>query len=174
LKRKLTVTTAAIALLCFSFGNSFGQATEGAEARLKEKNIALPAPSPLLGNYVYAVQTGKILFVSGTVSELKGKVGKDLTMAQAYQAARQAELTSLARVRSVIGSLDRIKRVVKVSGMVNSADDFGDQPKVINGISDLLVEVFGEAIGKHSRLAVGMAALPNNGAVEVELILELE
>jgi enamine deaminase RidA (YjgF/YER057c/UK114 family) len=174
LKRKLTVTTAAIALLCFSFGNSFGQATEGAEARLKEKSIALPAPSPLLGNYVYAVQTGKILFVSGTVSELKGRAGKDLTVEQAYQAARQAGLTSLARVRSVIGSLDRIKRVVKVTGMVNSAEEFGDQPKVINGISDLLVEVFGEAIGKHSRVAVGVAALPNNGAVEVELILELE
>jgi enamine deaminase RidA (YjgF/YER057c/UK114 family) len=174
LNRRLKFQAAAIALLFLASGNSFGQTTQGAEARLKEKNIALPAPSPLLGNYVYAVQTGKLLFVSGTVSEMKGKVGKDLTVDQAYQAARQAGLTCLARVRSVIGNLDRIKRVVKVSGMVNSAEDFGDQPKVINGISDLLVEVFGEATGKHSRLAVGMAALPNNGAVEVELILELE
>lgn len=171
---KLKFRTAVIALLCLVSSNSFGQTTQSAEARLKEKNIALPAPSPLLGNYVYAVQTGKLLFVSGTVSEMKGKVGKDLTVDQAYQAARQAGLTCLARVKSVIGNLDRIKRVVKVSGMVNSAEDFGDQPKVINGISDLLVEVFGEAAGKHSRLAVGMAALPNNGAVEVELVLELE
>lgn len=169
---RLKFQTAVIALLCLLSGNSF--ATEGAEARLKEKNIALPAPSPLLGNYLYPVQTGKLLFVSGTVSEMKGKVGKDLTVDQAYQAARQAGLACLARVRSVIGSLDRIKRVVKVAGFVSSAEDFGDQPKVINGISDLLVEVFGEAIGKHSRLAVGMAALPNNGAAEVELILELE
>lgn len=172
--RRVLLTTATIATLVLLTGHVFAQTSDGAEARLKAKNIPLPAPSPLLGNYLYAVQTGKLLFVSGTVSEMKGKVGRDLTVEQAYQAARQAGLTCLARVRSVIGSLDRIKRVVKVSGMVNSAENFGDQPKVINGISDMIVDVFGEAIGKHSRLAVGMAALPNNGAVEVELILELE
>ena len=165
-----------IALLDLSSGIVFGQTTGGAEARLKERNIVLPAASPVIGNYAYAVQTGKLLFVSGTISgpDYRGKVGRDLTVDQGYQAARQAGLTSLARARSVIGSLDRVKRVVKVVGMVNSADGFGDQPKVTNGFSDLLVEVFGESIGKHARSAVGMAALPNNAAVEVEIILELE
>jgi enamine deaminase RidA (YjgF/YER057c/UK114 family) len=169
---RLVVT--GIALL--SCGVAFAQSVGGAEARLKEKNIVLPAASPVIGNYVYAVQTGKLVFVSGTISgpESKGKVGKDLTVEQGYQAARQAGLTSLARARSVIGSLDRVKRVVKVVGMVNSADGFGDQPTVINGFSDLLVEVFGETIGKHARSAVGMAALPNNAAVEVEVTLEIE
>jgi enamine deaminase RidA (YjgF/YER057c/UK114 family) len=157
-------------------GVVFGQTAGGAEARLKEKNIVLPAASPAIGNYVYAVQSGKLLFVSGTISgpDLKGKVGKDLSVEQGYQAARQAGLTSLARIRSVIGSLDRVKRVIKLVGMVNSADGFGDQPKVINGFSDLLVEVFGDTIGQHARSAVGMAALPNNAAVEVELILEID
>jgi enamine deaminase RidA (YjgF/YER057c/UK114 family) len=93
---------------------------------------------------------------------------------QGYQAARQAGLITLARARAVLGSLDRVKRVVKVFGMVNSADGFGDQPKVINGVSDLMVEVFGEAIGKHARSAVGMAGLPGNAPVEVEMIVEVE
>ncbi len=172
--RSLALVGAAILLLSGSCGPSFAQATDGAEARLKARNIALPALRPPLGNYVYAVQTGSLLFVSGTVSLAKGKVGKDLTADQAYQAARQAGLMSLARAQSVIGSLDRVKRVVKVTGMVNCAEDFGDQPKVMDGVSDLLVEVFGDAVGKHARAAVGMAALPNNGAVEVELILELD
>jgi enamine deaminase RidA (YjgF/YER057c/UK114 family) len=168
-------TMIAVAL-CLSSGVAFGQSAETVEARLKEKNIVLPAATPAIGNYVYAVQTGKLLYVSGTISgpDSKGKVGKDLTVEQGYQAARQAGLTSLARIRTVIGSLDRVKRVVKVVGMVNSTEGFGDQPKVINGFSDLLVEVFGPSIGTHARSAVGMAALPNNAAVELEVILELE
>ena len=169
---KIAVT--AVALLHLSSGIVLGQTPGGAEARLKEKNIVLPAATPAIGNYVYAVQSGKLLFVSGTISAQKGKVDRDLTIEQGYQAARQAGLTSLARTRTVIGSLDRVKRVVKVVGMVNSSDGFGDQPRVINGFSDLLVDVFGEMIGQHARSAVGMAALPNNAAVEVEVILELE
>lgn len=148
------------------------------EARLKEKNIALPAESPPIGNYVNTVQVGNLLFVSGTTSgpqwNPKGKVGKDLTVEQGYDAARQAGLITLARVRAALGSLDRVKRVVKVLGMVNSADGFGVQPKVVNGFSDLLVEVFGDAIGRHARSAVGMAGLPGNAPVEVEIILEVE
>jgi enamine deaminase RidA (YjgF/YER057c/UK114 family) len=97
-----------------------------------------------------------------------------LTVEQGYQAARQAGLIMLAKVRAALGSLDRVQRVVKVVGMVNSADDFGDQPKVINGFSDLMVEVFGEAIGKHARSAVGVASLPANAPVEVDVILEIE
>jgi enamine deaminase RidA (YjgF/YER057c/UK114 family) len=103
-----------------------------------------------------------------------GKVGKDLTVEQGYAAARQAGLIMLAKIRGAVGSLDRVKRIVKVLGMVNSAEGFGDQPAVINGFSDLMVEVFGETIGKHARSAVGMGGLPGNAPVEVEMIIEVE
>jgi len=101
-------------------------------------------------------------------------VGRDLSVEQAYQVAREVGLNLLATTRTALGSLDRVKRVVKVLGMVNSAEGFGDQPKVINGFSDLMVEVFGEEIGKHARSAVGMAGLPVNIPVEIEMILEVE
>lgn len=148
-----------------------------AEARLKEKNIVLPATNPPVANYIGVVQVGNLVFVSGHTSNpqwtLKGKVGKDLTAEQGAQAAQQAGLNLLSTTRAALGSLDRVKRVVKVLGMVNSAEGFGDQPKVINGFSDLLVEIFGDA-GKHARSAVGMAGLPGNAPVEVEAILEIE
>ena len=148
-----------------------------AEDTLKQKNIVLPtAPKPV-ANYVRAVRTGNLLFTAGAGPgpEIpKGKVGRDLTVEQGYQAARSTGLNLLAVVRENLGSLDKVKRVVKVLGMVNSAAGFGDQPKVINGFSDLMVEVFGEAIGKHARSAVGMAELPNNIPVEIEMILEVE
>ena len=130
------------------------------EERLKERKITLPpAPAPV-ANYVRAVRVGNLLFVSGTTSrDLKpfGKVGRDLTVDQGYQAARHAGLLFLANVRAELGTLDRVKRVVKVLGMVNSADGFAEQPAVINGFSDLMVEVFGETMGKHARSAVGLA-----------------
>jgi enamine deaminase RidA (YjgF/YER057c/UK114 family) len=152
-----------------------------AEARLKEKNIVLPkAPTPM-ANYVSAVRTGNLLFLAGhgpvrqaDGSYPRGKVGKDLSVEQGYQVAREVGLNLLATTRTALGSLDRVKRVVKVLGMVNSAEGFGDQPKVINGFSDLMVEVFGEAIGKHARSAVGMAELPVGIPVEIEMILEVE
>jgi len=93
---------------------------------------------------------------------------------EGYDTARQVGLIMLAKVRAALGSLDHVKRIVKVLGMVNSAEGFGDQPKVINGFSDLMVEVYGEAIGKHARSAVGMAGLPFNNAVEVEMVVEVE
>jgi enamine deaminase RidA (YjgF/YER057c/UK114 family) len=93
---------------------------------------------------------------------------------EGYDTARQVGLIMLAKVRAALGSLDRVKRIVKVLGMVNSADGFGDQPRVVNGFSDLMVDVFGEANGKHARSAVGMAGLPSNSAVEVEMIVEIE
>ncbi|WP_461349634.1 MULTISPECIES: RidA family protein [unclassified Bradyrhizobium] len=108
------------------------------------------------------------------LTEPKGKLGRDLTVEQGYEAARQAGLIMLAKVRAALGSLDRVKRVVKVVGMVNSADDFGDQARVINGYSDLMIEVFGESIGKHGRSSLGVAALPRRAAVEVEMILEVQ
>ena len=153
----------------------------GAEARLKELGITLPQPATPLANYVGAVRVGNLLFVSGHGPDrtdgkpmARGKVGRELTVEQAYQVARSVGLSLLATTRAQLGSLDKVKRVVKVLGMVNSADDFGDQPKVINGFSDLMVQVFGEAIGKHARSAVGMASLPVNIPVEIEMILEVE
>ena len=153
----------------------------GAEARLKEKNITLPQPSTPIANYVGAVRAGTLLFVSGHgplrtdgQPSARGKVGRDLTVEQGAQVAREVGLSLLATVRASLGSLDKVKRVVKVLGMVNSADGFSDQPRVINGFSDLMVEVFGEAIGKHARSAVGMAELPMGIPVEIEMVLEVD
>ena len=156
---------------------ALAQSPPSAEARLKELSITLPSVPPPVANYVDAVQVGNLLFLAGNTAaadwKYKGKVGKDLTVQEGYDTARQVGLIMLAKVRAALGSLDRVKRVVKVLGMVNSVEGFGDQPKVINGFSDLMVEVFGEAIGKHARSAVGMAGLPFNNAVEVEMIVEV-
>src|SRR2546425_5888194 len=152
----------------------------GAEARLKEKNITLPTPPTPLANYVGSVRVGNLLFLSGHgplregKATARGKLGKDLSVEQGYQVAREVGLSLLATTRAQLGSLDKVKRVVKVLGMVNSAEDFGDQPKVINGFSDLMVQVFGEATGKHARSAVGMAGLPMGIPVEIEMVLEGE
>lgn len=167
-----------VALLA-AFTSAQAQSPTGAEARLKARNITLPPVPEPAANYVNSVRVGNLLFMSGNTSggpewTLRGKVGRDLNEVQGYEAARQAGLIMLAKVRGALGSLDRVKRVVKVLGMVNASDDFADTPKVINGFSDLMVEVFGEAVGKHARSAVGMAALPGNSPVEVEMILEVE
>jgi enamine deaminase RidA (YjgF/YER057c/UK114 family) len=152
----------------------------GAEDTLKARSITLPPPAAPMANYVGAVRVGNLLFLSGhgPVRDGKptatGKVGRDLTTEQGAQVAREVGLLLLATTRAHLGSLDRVKRIVKVLGMVNSAEGFGEQPKVINGCSDLMVEVFGEAIGKHARSAVGMAALPVGIPVEIEMILEVE
>jgi enamine deaminase RidA (YjgF/YER057c/UK114 family) len=149
------------------------------EAKLKELGLELPPTPRPAANYVGAVQTGNLLFVSGhgPTKDGKfayiGKVGKDLSVEEAYEAARLVALNCLASAKNVIGNLDRIKRVVKILGMVNCTADFGDQPKVINGASDLLVQLFGD-VGRHARSAVGMQALPFGIAVEIEMIFELE
>ena len=129
----------------------------GAEANLKAKNITLPTPPKPLANYVGAVRVGNLLFVSGHgpirtdgKASARGKVGKDLSTEQGAQVAREVGLNLLATVKAQLGSLDKVKRIVKVLGMVNATEDFGDQPKVINGFSDLMVEVFGEQIGRAS------------------------
>lgn len=169
------IIAAGLASLAWS-GPASAQAPGGAEARLKALNITLP-PDAAPANFVNSVQTGKLLFLSGNTAGPawvgKGKLGKDLTVEQGREAARQAGLIMLTKIRTALGSLDRVKRVVKVLGMVNSAEGFGDQPLVINGFSDLMVDVFGEA-GKHARSAVGMAGLPGNSPVEVEMIVEFE
>ncbi len=118
------------------------------EERLKELGIELPEPVSPLATYVRYVQTGNLLFISGTgiADGVKGKVGSDLTIEQGYQNAREVGLQIIATAKQALGDLDRVKRVVKVLGMVNCPPDFGDQPKVINGCSDLFVEVFGEEV----------------------------
>lgn len=145
------------------------------EAKLNELGIDLPEPVRPLANYVRYVQTGDLLFISGTgpsASSPTGKLGTDLTAEQGYQVARDVGLQIIATAKDALGDLDRVVRVVKLLGMVNSAPDFDAQPHVINGCSDLMVEVFGDA-GRHSRSAVGFVALPNQIAVEIECTLEV-
>lgn len=150
-----------------------------AEGNLRKLGINLSKPSSPVANYVNAVRTGNLIFLSGKGplksdgTYITGKVGKDLSMEQGYEAARVTAINQLAALKAEIGDLNKVKRIVKVLGMVNSTPEFTDQPKVINGFSDLMVAVFGER-GKHARSAVGMIALPNNIAVEVEFIVEVE
>ena len=149
-----------------------------ADKRLKDLGIELPQLSAPVANYVNAVRSGNLLFLAGkgpaTVDGLRpqGKVGREFTLEQGYRFARSTGLALLAVMKAELGSLDRVRRVVKVLGMVNAEPDFHDQPKVINGCSDLLVEVFGEA-GRHARSAVGMGSLPNGIPVEIEAIVEI-
>jgi enamine deaminase RidA (YjgF/YER057c/UK114 family) len=147
-------------------------------ARLAELGIELPpAPKPI-GTYVPGVVTGNLLFMSGIGPRraeggaITGKLGADMVTGQGYEAARLVGLNMLANIQAVIGSLDRVERVVKVLGMVNCTPDFNEHPKVINGFSDLFVEIFGEA-GRGARSAVGMGSLPGQIAVEVEMILQI-
>lgn len=147
-----------------------------AEAKLQELNLELPPIPGPAGTYVHAVRTGNHVYLSGkgpTDSNAHGKVGADFTTDEAYQHARQIGLTQLAVLKEELGSLNKVTRVVKVLGMVNAVPDFGEQPLVINGFSDLMVEVFGEA-GRHARSAVGMGSLPNQITVEIEAIFEVE
>jgi enamine deaminase RidA (YjgF/YER057c/UK114 family) len=149
-----------------------------AEGKLKELGITLPSPPKAVGNYIGGVQVGALLFMSGCGprkpdnTSITGKVGGNLSTEQGYEAARLVGLNMLANVKSLIGSLDKVKRVVKVLGMVNADPAFKEHPKVINGFSDLMVEVFGDA-GRGGRSAVGMGSLPSQIAVEVEMILEV-
>ena len=149
------------------------------ERRLVELDIELPpAPKPM-GTYVPGVQVGTLLFMSGLGprradgSMIQGKLGAGLTIEQGREAARLVALNMLANIRATLGSLDRVERVVKTLGMVNSAPDFDQHPKVIDGYADLFVEVFGPDRGRGARSAVGMAALPMQIAVEVETILQV-
>ena len=152
----------------------------GAETRIKDLGISLPQPAKPVGNYIPGVRVGNLLYLSGHgpvrvdgQPTARGKVGRDLSTEEAYKIAREVGINLLGSARVILGSLDKVRRIVKVLGMVNSADGFGEQPKVINGFSDLMVEVFGEN-GRHARSAVGMAELPMGIPVEIEVILEVE
>ena len=158
---------------------SFSAVAQTPEENLHAKGIVLPSIPAPMANYVHAVKVGNLIFLSGKGPLQKdgkyitGKLGKDLTIEQGYEAARLTAIIQIAVLKKELGELSKVKRIVKVLGMVNSDSNFTDQPKVINGFSDLMVEIFGEK-GKHARSAVGMAALPNNIAVEVEMIVEVE
>lgn len=147
--------------------------------KLDAMGITLPEVSPPVANYVNAVQTGKLVFLAGKGPSkpeggyITGKVGQDLTEEEGYAAARLTGIVQLAALKAEIGDLNRVKRIVKVLGMVNAAPDFANHPEVINGFSDLMVEVFGDR-GRHARAAVGMGSLPRNIAVEIEMIVEVE
>lgn len=149
------------------------------EQQIEKLGLQLPPVSKPIANYVKYVRTGNLLFLAGhgptkaDGTNITGKVGKDLTIEQGYEAAKITALSLIATLKDALGNLSRVKRIVKVNGYVNCLPDFTDQPKVINGCSDLLVAVFGEK-GKHARAAMGMVALPANIAVEIELVVEVE
>ncbi|MDF9761811.1 MULTISPECIES: RidA family protein [Peribacillus] len=144
------------------------------EQVLEELGIMLDMPREAVGNYVSHVRVGNLIFTSGQgVDDFHGKLGKELTEEEGYQAARQSMINLLRVLKAELGELSRVKKIVKILGMVNSAENFTGQPKVLNGASDLLVNVFGER-GRHARSAVGMAQLPNNTAIEIEMIVEIQ
>ncbi|MBC8766791.1 RidA family protein [Arenibacter sp. BSSL-BM3] len=148
------------------------------EEKLKQLDITLMEASAPVANYVNAVRSGNLIFLSGkgplqsNGENIEGKVGVDLSIEQGYEAARVTGINQLSVLKSELGNLNKVVRVVKVLGMVNAAPEFTDHPKVINGYSDLMVSVFGER-GKHARAAVGMGSLPGNIAVEIEMIVEV-
>jgi len=144
------------------------------EDRMNTLGYTLKPVRPAVGNYVSLVRTGNLIFTAGQgVDEFHGKLGRDLTIEEGYLASRQSMLNLLSALKNELGELSKIKKIIKILGFVNCTDSFTEQPKVMNGASDLLVEVFGEK-GKHARSAVGMAQLPNNTAIEIEMIVEIE
>jgi len=173
----LGMSAAAAPLVGRSASAQTAAAAGTAEQRLRERGIELPKAPAAVANYVPFIRTGNLVFLSGNGqfqpngTYAAGKVGKDVTVEEAYQHARLTGLMLLSVLRDAVGSLDNVTRVVKVLGMVNAVPEFTEQPKVINGCSDLFVEVFGER-GKHARSAVGMASLPFGMTVEVEAVFE--
>lgn len=148
------------------------------EEKMSSMNLSLPVPPKPAGSYVPVVRTGNLLFVSGQIPvrdgkiEFQGKVPTNVSVETAGQAAKLCIINALAQLKSELGTLDRVSKIVRVSGFVNSAPDFTDQPKIINAASDLLFEIFGEK-GRHSRIAVGVASLPLNSTVEIDLVAEV-
>lgn len=155
------------------------QPSSSPEEALIKLGITLPEASSPVANYVNGVQTGNLIFLSGKGplkpdgTNITGKVGASLSIEEGYAAARLTGINQLAVLKAMLGDLSRVKRVVKVLGMVNASPDFTEHPKVINGYSDLMVAVFGNK-GKHARAAVGMGSLPSDIAVEIEMIVEIE
>ena len=150
----------------------------GTDARLQKLGIVVPPPPAAGGNYVPAKTLGRMVYLAGAISSgpegvLSGTVGANRSIEDGYAAAHACALTQLAVLKQHLGSLDKIKQIVSVNGYVNAVPGFGDSPKVINGASDLFVEIFGEA-GRHVRAAIGVSALPRNALVEIQMTVELE
>ncbi len=149
------------------------------DKKLKELGIELFPPAKPIANYVKSVRVGNLLFISGhgpakaDGSNITGKVGKDLTIEQGYEAAKLTAAGIISTLKAELGDLNKVKRIVKVNGWVNCNPDFTEQPKVVNGCSDLMVALFGEK-GRHARAAMGVISLPGNIAVEIEMIVEVE
>jgi enamine deaminase RidA (YjgF/YER057c/UK114 family) len=166
-----------VLLLIFSALSLHAQTVD---EKIKQLGLALPPVSKPIANYVKYVRTGNLIFLAGhgptktDGTNITGKVGKELSIEQGYEAAKITALSLIATLKDALGGdLSKVKRIVKVNGYVNCLPDFTDQPKVINGCSDLMVALFGEK-GKHARAAMGMVALPSNIAVEIEMIVEVE
>lgn len=165
-------------LLCACISTVYGQGK--IDQKLKELGIELIIPTKPIANYAKAVRTGNLIYLSGhgptkaDGTDIMGKVGKELTLEQGIEAAKRTAISLLSTLKMELGGdLSRVKKIVKVNGWVNCAEDFKDQPKVMNGCSDLLVAIFGEK-GKHARTSLGANALPSNIAVEIEMIVEVE
>jgi len=175
-KKTSNFLSLTLLIFLFSFGFSYAQ---DPESRLKDMGIELRIPGTPTANFVLAVQVGNLVFLSGhgpVMSDgefMKGKVGSEIEMEQAQEAARLTGISLLSSLKAEIGSLSRVKRIVKVLGMVNAVPDYTQHSIVMNGFSDFMVEVFGEG-GKHARSAVGMGSLPHNIPIEIEMIVELK
>ena len=170
----------SLLLLSFSSFSLLSQSLYDYEidARLLELGITLNEPSQPVGNYINSVRTGNLIYMAGLGplgpnGYITGKLGQDLSIAEGYDAARYTAISQLTALKAEIGDLNKVKRIVKVFGMVNSTPTFTQQPAVINGFSDLMVAIFGDR-GRHARAAVGMVALPMNICVEIEMIVEVE
>ena len=171
-----TRITTALLLLLLGVAASADAQEPGAEARLEELGLELPTPYEPFANYVRAVRSGPLVFLGGPTEcedYTTGKVGKDRTLDEAYQAARGTALCMLGTLKAEIGDLDKVVRIVRLVGMVNATDDFTQHSQVINGASDLLVDVFGER-GRHARAAVVVVSIPVNITVEITMIVEVE
>ena len=168
-----------LALLLASVAISIHASAQTPEENLRALKIELPKSSSPVASYVNAVRTGKLIFLAGKGPRkdngeyITGKVGDSLTIEQGYEAARLTGINQLAVLKDMLGDLSKIKRIVKVNGYVNSTSNFYNQPQVINGYSDLMIQVFGEK-GKHARTAIGVNTLPMNIAVEVEMVVEVK
>jgi enamine deaminase RidA (YjgF/YER057c/UK114 family) len=166
-------------LLVLLLGFASSAFAQTPEAKLAQLGLTLPSVAPAIGSYVDVVRVGNLLFLSGkgprqaSGAYITGRLGADLTTAQGYEAARLTALLQLAVLKKELGDLGKVRRIVKVNGYVKSADNFTEQPQVINGYSDLLIQVFGER-GRHARTALGTNALPLGMALEVEMVVEVE
>ncbi|MCP4897692.1 MAG: RidA family protein [bacterium] len=185
MKRRLVLVVSFAFMIIVGCGESTLNQNESStdnydpEARLEELGITLPEPPQPVANYVNGVRTGNLIFLAGKGprradgTEITGKLGADVSIEEGYEGARLTAINQLAVLKEMLGDLSKVKQIVKVLGMVNSDPQFVEQPKVINGFSDLMVEVFGDR-GRHARAAVGMASLPRGQAVEIEMIVEVE